>query len=285
MIEEQSKFKIYIPEKGSEHLTIMKMFSDVLSQENIEIEKLKEMYNSVSHIHVDEGVGKNEVVMDGLKYHKHSVKGKHRKRGNICYVYSPEMFIGRCEDDEHNPVEKKNMQGVGAYGNFEELLNYIEFELEGGIIKKPEFQEAMKPINFIEFVHDGAWYNDEVAGNDKNWDRHIKWRHKQFTENKPDKPKYLQKFGELAGWEEGDEFPNMRFKHNELPNPPNLDRSQLMCMFMSNRLSSLREKRLEDVWEKDKERKDWFYDSGFIDSPWFTGGSCRSCKHRLDESS
>jgi len=295
--ERITKFEIYIPEKGVNHLAIMRMFSNVLSQKNIEIEKLKELYNGVSHLHVDDRLGKNNIVIDGIKYLKHSTKKKHRRKisgkNSICYVYSPEAFIGRCKDSEHNLEEKKNRQGIGAYGNLEERLEIIESKLDYGIIKKSEFHEAMKPINFIDFVHDGAVYNDEVAGDDKNWDRHIKWRHNQFTKNKPDKPKYLQKFGELAGWVERDEFQDMRFKHNERPNPPNLDRSHLMVMFMENRLRSMIDWKFEYIREKVRDAGDAGWVIEMENSPWITGQSCSNrnrlsvcgIDHRLDKSS
>ena len=100
--------------------------------------------------------------------------------------------------------------------------------------RKSMFYNKMHPSELIKQA-------EEKYGNEANWDRHIRFRHNQYTrKTKSRVPKYLESYGRVTQWNKEQELSEemMRYRDRELPNPKGIKRSEIMVELMENALNN-----------------------------------------------
>ena len=130
------------------------------------------------------------------------------------------------------------MKGIIPADNNDDLISRIitasQTLSQLSVDQKSMFYEKMHPSELIKQA-------EEKYGDEANWDRHIRFRHNQYTrKTKSRVPNYLESYGRIAQWNKDQELSEemMRYRDRELPNPRGIKRNEIMIELMENALSN-----------------------------------------------
>ena len=117
-----------------------------------------------------------------------------------------------CEMIGHTKITKTIRKLLFSQSNFIDDGTDKGVKMNRNMKCKLEFYEKMDPQELVKLA-------ESRHGELENWDRHIRYRHRQFIGKITDKvPEYIENYGRIAKWEDKPELTehDMRYKHKEI---------------------------------------------------------------------